>query len=296
MSTAWLLLGLLVFAPPAQSSPYIWDQDDDHIDDRIETVHLLGYAFSFEQGDTQARQRIDVTRVPAGLAYGVYVIYDHPVTNADLLALTLRGLPVLHRIEAVPAVKSVASFLQVQLVAALPGVERVEASSVIHLLLHDNAAAIAPGMPEACLPDLVGYGRQRGAGVVVAILDTGINDAAEGRGLARIGGGAVPRWGDLPRVGLDTRFGGMAASIPLTWCSITGACHARRRSCSGSGGASGFARGSLWRSLRGREGSERRGGHRIAQSLDWCLHNAQRSWGVPGTGIDVINLSPVEPG
>src|SRR6185436_19583746 len=122
LARAWPLLGLLALAQPASSGPYIWDQDGDHVDDRIESVHLLGYAFSFEQGDTLARQRIDVSRVPAGLAFGVYVIYDHPVTNADLTTLTLlTGLPVLHSIEAVPAVRSVGSFLQVQAAAALPG-------------------------------------------------------------------------------------------------------------------------------------------------------------------------------
>src|SRR5262249_9620826 len=110
----WPLLGGLLLAPAAHAGPYIWDQDGDHVDDRMETVHLLGYAYSFENGDTLARQRIDVSRVPTGLEYGVYVTYSRPITSTDLLSLTLLGMPVLHRIEALPAVRSVASFAQIQ--------------------------------------------------------------------------------------------------------------------------------------------------------------------------------------
>src|SRR5690349_12139292 len=44
------------------AQPFIWDQDTNGLDDRIETVHLLGFEASFELGDTTLRQRIDVTR------------------------------------------------------------------------------------------------------------------------------------------------------------------------------------------------------------------------------------------
>ena len=166
----WPLLGLLALASPSQAGPYIWDQDGDHVDDRMETVHLLGYALSFENGDTLARQLIDVSRVPTGL-----------VLPADLFSLSLLGMPVLHRIDAVPAVRSVATFAQVSLAAALPGVERVEATPVLYPLLLDNAAAIgARDASERVFPTWSGTGGGEGQGIVVAILDTGVNDQPEG--------------------------------------------------------------------------------------------------------------------
>jgi hypothetical protein len=72
-------LGCLLLGIPlaAQAAPFLWDEDGDRVDDRIETVHLLGYSFAFEQQDTLARMRIGVTRVAADLAYSLYVVYDH---------------------------------------------------------------------------------------------------------------------------------------------------------------------------------------------------------------------------
>src|SRR4029453_13648411 len=101
------LLAAATAPSPSAAGPYIWDQDGDHVDDRMESVNLLGYSFSFVNGDTLDRQRIPVSRVlGGGLLYGAYVIYDPPVTSTDLFHLTLLGLPVLHRIEAVPAVRT----------------------------------------------------------------------------------------------------------------------------------------------------------------------------------------------
>jgi len=302
LACAWPLLGLLALAQPASSGPYIWDQDGDHVDDRIETVHLLGYAFSFEQGDTLARQRIDVTRVPAGLAFGIYVIYDHPVTNADIASLALLGLPVLHRIEAVPAVKSVASFLQVEAAAALPGVERVEASPVLQILLHDNAAAIGARDPsEHVFPTWAGSGGADGQGVVVAILDTGINDAVEGGWsghesvAGRFLGGATFLASDST---LDT---GRDASVnPADHGGSVTSTHATHVAgiVLGSGGPSGFARGIApgARFVDVKVLNDAGVGTGLPEALDWCIHNAQRNWGAPGyEGIDVINLSLSSP-
>src|SRR5882724_4153080 len=46
------LLALTAAAPRAHAGqPFIWDDDGDGLDDRMETVRLLGYQFSFEGAD-----------------------------------------------------------------------------------------------------------------------------------------------------------------------------------------------------------------------------------------------------
>ena len=82
------------------------------------TVDLLGYRFAFEGEDTLSRKRIDVTRVGPGLAYSIYVVYDHTPTNDDRANLALLGMPVLFRYEALPAFRSLGSFPQVQAASA----------------------------------------------------------------------------------------------------------------------------------------------------------------------------------
>ena len=298
----WPLLGLLALASPSQAGPYIWDQDGDHVDDRMETVHLLGYALSFENGDTLARQLIDVSRVPTGLVYGVYVVYDHPVMPADLFSLSLLGMPVLHRIDAVPAVRSVATFAQVSLAAALPGVERVEATPVLYPLLLDNAAAIgARDASERVFPTWSGTGGGEGQGIVVAILDTGVNDQPEGGWpghesvAGRFVGGAAFVSSDST---LDT---GRNASVnPADHGGSVTQGHATHVAgiVLGSGGPSGYARGiaPAARLVDVKVLNDAGIGTGLPEALDWCIHNAHRDWGVPDySGIDVINLSLSSP-
>src|SRR5262249_22535461 len=109
VALACLLAGALGTAPVRAAQPFIWDQDGNGIDDRIELVDSVGYSASFIQGDTTLRQRILVLRAVPALLYSVYVRWDHTPTSADLLALTLLGMPVLSRIEAVPATRSLAT-------------------------------------------------------------------------------------------------------------------------------------------------------------------------------------------
>src|SRR5262245_57825675 len=85
----------LVFAarPAGAAQPFIWDQDTNGIDDRIELVDSLGYSASFVLGDTTLRQRIMVTRALGGLLYNVYVRWDHTPTTTDIALLALHGMP-----------------------------------------------------------------------------------------------------------------------------------------------------------------------------------------------------------
>ena len=168
-------------ATGARAAPFIWDQDQDRIDDRIATVHLLGYQYSFDQADTLLRQRIAVERLGGGLTFGVFVVYDHTPTSTDLQSLTLLGIPVLHRFEAIAVVRSVATYPQVQLAAALPGVVRVEAAEVLYPLVRVGAAALGVRDPSGqVFPTWAGSGGGDGSGVVIAFIDTAINDAPDG--------------------------------------------------------------------------------------------------------------------
>src|SRR5436190_178175 len=138
------LASALVLGPlPAHAAqPFIWDQDTNGIDDRIQLVHLLGYAASFELGDTTLRQRILVVNAVPDLLYSVYVRWDHTPTSADLLALTLIGMPALSSIQSLPATRSLATYPQVAQAAALHGVERVEAVPLLYPETRDGTAAI----------------------------------------------------------------------------------------------------------------------------------------------------------
>jgi hypothetical protein len=300
-SRGWLALALAL-APPlpagAGPSPYIWDQDEDRVDDRLESVNLLGYSVSFENSDTLSRQRIQVLRDGGGLLYGVYVIYDQPVTDSDLTALAGVGMPALHRIAAVPAVRSLATFAQVEAAATLPGVHRVEATPILYPLLRDNVGSIAARDPtERVFPTWSGTAGPAGEGVVVAILDTGVNDQAEGTypGHESVAGGflggarflAADSTLDTAREGSENPSDHGGAVTAGHGTHVAGA-------VLGTGGPLVYARGvaPAARFVDVKVLNDAGLGTGLPEALDWCLHNATRDWGVPGyEGIDVINLS-----
>ena len=296
-----LLLAVAFLASrDATAAPFIWDQDQDRIDDRIETVHVGGYALAFEQADTLKRRRIDVSPAPGGLLFGVYVEFDGPLTTADLFALTQLGMPVLHRYEEIPTVRSVGTFAQVGAAAALPGVERVEAVPILYPELHDGTASTGVRDPSGqVFPTWTGMGGASGEGIVVAILDTGVNDAAEGAYpgheslVGRCVGGAVFTNGDsLLDTGRDesvnpSDHGGAATNEHGT--HVAGV-------ILGSGGPTGFAAGVApqARFVDVKVLNDLGVGSGVAEALDWCIHNRTRGWGTGGPayqGIDVINLS-----
>jgi len=287
-------------ARPVVAAPFIWDQDNDRIDDRATTVHLLGYEFSFEGGDTLSRQRIDVSRISGGLLFGVYVVFDHTPSSSDLTALTTLGMPVLFRYEAVNAVRCLATYVQIQAAAALPGVERVESVPVLYPLVREGAAAI--GVRDATqqvFPNWATDGGGNGDGQVIAILDTGVNDAADGAYpgheslIGRCLGGALFTQSDstldTPRDGSvnPEDHGGAATSSHGT--HVAGI-------ALGTGGTSGYAMGVApgARFVDVKVLNDAGVGTGVAEAIDWCIHNRARDWGDPDParrGIDIINLS-----
>ena len=289
----------LCAATARAGQPFIWDDDQDGMDDRMETVQLLGYRFAFEAGDTLQRQRIEVQQSGAGIVFSVYVVYKNPPTASDFLSLTLLGMPVLHRFEALPAVRSVATFAQAQAASQLPEVERIEAIPLLYPLTREEAASAGVRDPSGEVdPTWQGSGGLAGEGVVVAFLDTGINDGPDGsyaghesvRG--RCVGGAVYTNGDsaldTPRDGTvnPADHGGAATSNHGT--HVAGI-------AIGTGGESGYAAGMapLARFVDVKVIGDAGFGTAVAEAIDWCIHNRTRDWGAGPElqGIDVINLS-----
>jgi len=299
LSAACLVTALLAPAP-AWAGSYIWDQDDDRIDDRMESVQVGGYRFAFENADSLMRQRIDVSQSPGGLLYGVYVVFQNAPGTADLLALTALGMPVLHRYEFVPAVRSVATFAQIELAASIGGVERIEAVPILYPWARDGAASM--GVRDATdhvFPTWALEGGAAGEGQVVAILDTGVNDAPDGsypghESLSgRCLGGAVFVNGDSL---LDTPRGG--SMNPVDRGGAVTRSHGTHVASiiAGTGGSSGYAQGvaPAARFVDVKVLNDAGIGTGVVEAIDWCLHNRLRDWGDPDPalqGIDFINLS-----
>ena len=310
-------LAALALAGSALAGPYVWDQDQDGMDDRMETVHAdaFGYRFAFENGDTLGRARFEVARGAGDILFGIYVVYQNPPTASDLAALTALGVPVLHRLEAVPAVRSTATFAQASLARDLPGVERIEVVPIAYPQLHDATAALGVrdpsgtvfptwetaglGGPAAGGPPVGGLPTKRGAGILVAILDTGINDAADGNYpgheslLGRVLGGADFTHGDSL---LDTPRNGSVNPVdhggPATRAHATHVAGI----VAGTGGPSGYAIGVApeARLIDVKVLNDLGKGSAVAEAIDWCVANRARDWGDPDPalrGIDVINLS-----
>ncbi len=308
-------LALACAFPPAHAGPYVWDQDGDGVDDRMETVQVLGYRFAFENADSLGRQRFEVSRDAGGFLFGVYVVYDHQPTPADLAALSALGMPVMHRLEAVPAVRSTATLGQATLARNLAGVERIEVIPVLYPDLHNATAALGVRDPSEVVfptwetaglagagvegPPVGGVPTRRGQGIVVAILDTGINDAPDNgypgheAVAGRVLGGADFTHGDslldTPRSGSvnPADHGGPATGAHAT--HVAGI-------VAGTGGGSGYAVGlaPLARLVDVRVLGDLGKGSAVAEAIDWCIANRARDWGDPdpsNRGIDVINLS-----
>ncbi len=303
-----ILLGA-VLAAPVGAGPYIWDQDEDGLDDRMETVHLFGdslgtdagYGRSFAGNDTLQQQRFVVTRSGANLVYGLYVVYEASPTTTDLAALTAIGLPVHHRLSSVPAVRSTGTFAQATLARGLPGVERIEVIPLLYPGLVDGAAATA--VRDATQRIFPAWdttpGASNGSGIVVAILDTGINDEKEGGYpghesiLGRCLGGANYTGGDSL---LDTPKN--ASTNPEDHGGASTRAHGTHVAgvALGTGGVTGLARGIApgARFLDVKVLNDLGVGSAVAEAIDWCVANRSRFWGDPDpafTGIDVINLS-----
>jgi subtilisin family serine protease len=310
----WITCASLVLALSAAGTANAWihDRNSNRIDDRLERVHAFGLAAAFENENLSQRMVI-AAFAGSPIVYGVYVGMDHPPTAADRLQLTALGVTAIHGYRYIPYVRGNATFAQIGLIASLPGVTRVEAIPMMYTNNHYGSRVVraqdSRGLGAAQNGALFPSARQErgldGTGVVVGILDTGVNDAIDainplypGHESVRgkfLGGGEF--FSGVPELntGLDQSVnpqdhGAAVSSYHATHVAGTAI---------GTGGPGGFFGGvaPMARLVDCKVLSDAGVGFGSADGVEWCIYNRNRMWpGLAGAdtiyrGIDVLNLS-----
>ncbi len=305
------LVAVLCLPAPRGAAAYV-DQNLNRIDDRIEQVNLNGWNAAFVGGDPGGRMAIGVSN-PGAIVYAVYVGYDHKPTALDELALAGTGVAMVWPFQNIDYIESRATWAQIQLIAALPGVARIEAIPVEYALNHYGSRVVrardSRGLTAADNYALFPSARQElgldGTGIVIAILDTGVNDdldqvnpgypGHEGLQGKFLGGGEF--WCGQPEC--STPAGG--SSNPQDHGGEASSYHATHvaGTAMGTGGPGGYFSGvapgarlvdcKVLSDAGASVGGSTRG-------LDWCISNRNRLWPglLPGSiwqGIDVVNMS-----
>jgi hypothetical protein len=300
---------LLASAPPSQA--WIDDTNGDKIDDRITRVHLDGIAASYVNDDPSQRQIIAVTQ-GATLRYGVYVGYDHHPTASDVSALRGLGLTTVRPYEFIDYVRSEASYDQIVTMSRMSGVRRIEAIPMVYATNHYGSRVVrardSRGLKKSQNYTLFPSARQElgldGTGIVVAVLDTGVNDDQDpfngdypGHESLRgkfLGGGNFYLGDPNLNTPLDSSenpndHGAAASSYHATHVAGT---------IMGTGGTTGFFAGvaPAARLVDCKVLSDAGAGFGSADGIEWCIHNRNNGWGLTGAdtiyaGIDVLSMS-----
>jgi hypothetical protein len=242
----------------------------------------------------------------------VYVGYDHAPTLADRTLLLGTGVTMAWPFQYIDYIESRATWAQLQAIAGLPGVARIEAVPVMYASNHFGARTVrardSRGLAAAedyvLFPSADDLGVD-GDGIVIAILDTGVNDAPdqinpgypghEALSGKFLGGGEFFSGQPLLNTPLDGSMnpqdhGAEASSYHGT--HVAG-------SAMGTGGLGGYFRGvapgaRLVDCKVLSDAGASVGG--AARGLEWVIHNRNRLWdglpiGSPWQGIDVVNMS-----
>jgi hypothetical protein len=306
------VLVLLTLAMQASSARAWRDENHNRIDDRIETVHAQGWNAAFVDGDPAKRMMIGVQN-PADVLFAIYVGYDHRPTPADEAALLGTGVAMAWPFRYIDYIESHATYDQIQSILSLQGVTRVEAIPVEYATNHYGSRVVrsrdSRGLAKAENYALFPSVRQElgfdGTGIVIAILDTGVNDDVDvanpdypGHESLRgkfLGGGEFwcgqPVCSTSPGSSSNPQdHGAEVSSYHGTHCAGT---------AMGTGGLGGFFAGVApgARLVDGKVLSD--AGASVGGStrgLEWCIANKNRLW--PGLeqgsiwqGIDVVSMS-----
>lgn len=181
-SRALALFAVLTIAAGVNAASWMWDTNNNKIDDRIEAVQTSGLAAAFEEGDVTKRAIIAVDSSTSVLRYGVMIEFEDASSAADATALRDSGvdMTVFKQYVTIPYVRMNLTFAEIETVAQLAGVVKVEAVEMMYPV--NNNATKTSGAAESkfrhfpSVQQNLGF---TGKGVVVSILDTGVNDTPE---------------------------------------------------------------------------------------------------------------------
>jgi len=308
-------LALVAAAVPAFGATWIWDQNQNRIDDRIEAVNLNGLAAAHVGNDLNGRLILFVYPEATPLEYGVYVGYDHPPTDADVAALTATGARLLWRPRYIDYLRARASFAQVQALAALAHVRRVEGWQAMYpfndnatrtLRARDSQGGVGAGMFPSVWRQLGLTGR----GIVVGIIDTGVNDQASGAYPGHVSlRGKFVGGGDFSNPDATLNTPPESSMNPQNTADPLGDYHATHvaGTAIGTGGPEGILDAG---SEPGRYAgmapdarlvdckalSDAGVGGGASEALEWCIAHRFTDWGTDATGADyrgvqVVNMS-----
>jgi subtilisin family serine protease len=309
---AFLTLMLAVLDQSTARAAWIWDVNQDKIDDRMLAVETQGLTAA-HLGNTLAGKLVfAVMNSAAPYQYGVYIGYDHHPTDDDAAALQASGVPVQVRYESIDYIRSVITYAQAQQIAQLPGVSRIETIPIFYKV-NDVATRTlrARASGNQLFPSVWKHLGATGKGIVVAILDTGVNDEADstngypGHESLRgkwVGGGSFFAGQPELNTGLDESVNPRHTGDPEATYHGT---HVAGTAI-GSGGPNGILNGAEpgfnaglapdARLVDCKVLSDAGAGFGSADALDWLIHNKFNTWGLTGAdtiyrGVDVANLS-----
>jgi hypothetical protein len=312
--TLLLLIVAVALVAPRASFSWVRDQNRNNIDDLIESVESLGLAAAHEGGSLSGRLLISVHSEDAPLTYGVYVAYDHMPTDGDVNALNATGAVVTWRPKYIPYLRARASFAQVQALATQSGVMRVEALEMMYpfndnasrtLRARDAQGGVGAGMFPAVWKALGITGR----GVVVGIIDSGVNDQPinnyPGHESLR---GKFVGGGDFSNEDASLNTPPDSSTNPRNAADPEGSYHGTHvaGTAVGSGGPegqlkgaepgtyAGIAPGAYFADLKALSDAGVGGG--APEALEWCIAHLNTYWNVPGAdavyhGVQVVNMS-----
>jgi hypothetical protein len=305
------LCALLTTAFATQASAaWLWDQNSNKIDDRMEAVEAQGPLAARVGNVASGKLRFALLNTSAPFAYGVYVGYDHHPTDADAAALAQTGAPVQVRYENIDYIRTQVTLAQAQAIALRTGVTRVETIPLMYPV-NDIATQVLRARDSGgkLFPSAWANAGITGKGVTVAILDTGVNDEADGpypgheslRGKF-VGGGSFFAGQPALNTELDSSENPKHAADPEVTYHGT---HVAGTAI-GSGGPQGMLNGAAPGLYAGvapdarlvdcKVLSDAGLGFGAADALDWLIHNKNNGWGLTGAdtvykGVDVASMS-----